>query len=259
MALPTIALTWNSFVQQLAALAAVQTQTVNGIVVGLNVDNWDTITPQACNYAELRIQRDLELLPQESSNSVYSLSSGVNILALPVSDFMTVQTVALQANDGTVTALLPTTKEFIQNVYPGPAVTGPPAYFAMYGGDWSTSGQTSNIILVGPYTDQVYTVQITGLTYMPTLYLQATMANAATGLTFISTYLPDVMLAAAMCYVSAFQRDFGRQSDDPQFAQSWEAQYQTLIKGAMTNEFRKRLEAAGWSSRLPSPVATPGR
>ena len=32
-----------------------------------------------------------------------------------------------------------------------------------------------------------------------------------------------------MIYVSAYQRDFGRQSDDPQMALSYESQYQALL------------------------------
>jgi hypothetical protein len=48
-------------------------------------------------------------------------------------------------------------------------------------------------------------------------------------------------------------------SDDPAMAQSYEAQYQTLLKGAVVEEARKKFESSGWTSQSPSPVATPSR
>jgi hypothetical protein len=62
-----------------------------------------------------------------------------------------------------------------------------------------------------------------------------------------------------MVYISAYQRNFGRANDDPQMAVTYESQYQTLLKGAMTEEYRKKMEGAGWSSKSTSPVATPTR
>ena len=64
---------------------------------------------------------------------------------------------------------------------------------------------------------------------------------------------------ASMIYISAFQRNFGRQSDDPQMAQSYESQYQALLKGGMVEEYRKKFEAGGWTSMSPAVVASPTR
>ena len=62
-----------------------------------------------------------------------------------------------------------------------------------------------------------------------------------------------------MIYISGFQRNFGKIADDPQMAVTYESQYQTLLKGAVVEEARKKYEASAWSSQGPSPVATPGR
>lgn len=78
-------------------------------------------------------------------------------------------------------------------------------------------------------------------------------------MTFISEYLPDLLIMASMVYISAYQRNFGRQSDDPQMAQSYENQYQLLLRSAGVEEARKKFEAGGWSSQSPSSVATPTR
>jgi len=79
------------------------------------------------------------------------------------------------------------------------------------------------------------------------------------GVSFISQYLPDLLIMASMIYISAYQRNFGRQSDDPQMAQSYESQYQTLLKSATVEEARKKFEAAAWSSQSPAQVASPTR
>ena len=77
--------------------------------------------------------------------------------------------------------------------------------------------------------------------------------------TFISQYLPDLLIMASMVYISAYQRNFGRQSDDPQMAQSYESQYQTLLKSAAVEEARKKFEGPGWTSQSPSPISSPTR
>jgi len=60
-----------------------------------------------------------------------------------------------------------------------------------------------------------------------------------------------------MVYISAYQRNFGRMSDDPSMAQSYESQYQALVKAAGVEEYRKKFEAAAWSSNSTSQAATP--
>lgn len=78
-------------------------------------------------------------------------------------------------------------------------------------------------------------------------------------ITFISEYLPDLLVMASMIYISAFQRNFGKESDDPQMAQSYEGQYQLLLKSAGVEEARKKFAAAAWSSESGATVATPTR
>ena len=128
------------------------------------------------------------------------------------------------------------------------STVAPPIYFAMYGGDASTGGDTYNNVIFGPYPDNNYTVTITGTSRVPTLYQYANSSQAGTNSTFISTYLPDLLIMASMVYISAYQRNFGRMSDDPAMAQSYEGQYQSLLKMATVEEFRKKFAASAWSS-----------
>jgi hypothetical protein len=64
---------------------------------------------------------------------------------------------------------------------------------------------------------------------------------------------------ASMIYISGYQRNFGRQSDDPAMAVSYESQYEVLLKAATTEENRKKFLASAYTSQSSSPVATPGR
>ena len=73
--------------------------------------------------------------------------------------------------------------------------------------------------------------------------------------TFLTTYLPDAFIAASMIFASGYMRDFGSQSDNPAQAQSWEAQYENLIKSAGAEEVRKKWAGPGWQSM--STVANP--
>jgi hypothetical protein len=141
--------------------------------------------------------------------------------------------------------LLPATKEFLDAVY-GSSFTAnraAPKYFVPF---------NETLFFVGPVPDQAYPVEVVG-TYRPN---SLSTTNTST---FISLYLPDIFIMASMVYISAYQRNFGRQSDDPAMAQSYESQYKALLQSAIVEEARKKFDAAGWSSQSPATIATPTR
>ena len=214
-----------------------------------------TILPQMIVYAELRMYRDLDFLFTSGSTTAYSLTTGSRILnvnadtfpygTLVVPEQINVLVGSTDPDLAQRVPLLPTTKEFLDAVYGSGAVAnrGVPQYWVPFD-DYT--------FLVGPYPDSGYTVEIVG-TYRPA------SLSATNPTTFISLNLPDIMIMASMVYISAYQRNFGRMNDEPQMAMSYESQYQTLLKGAASEEARKKFEAAGWSSQSPSPLATPTR
>lgn len=206
------------------------------------------ILPQMITYAENRIYRDLDLLITQMTSPYYQLNA--NAIDIPTSALVTVQNVVLYDTDNNSYPLLPITRDFANNVYGNNSYTGTPQYFFITGG--TTNQITDYTIFVYPYPNTTYTATITGTFRPPSL--------SATNLTtFISLYLPDLLIMASMIYVSAYQRNFGRANDDPQMAVSYESQYKTLLQGAMMEEYRKKFQASAWSSHGTSPVATPTR
>lgn len=250
----TLPLTYNSCFTLLATMAVFNVQTVSGVVQGVDAYS-NIIVPQAIAMGEERISRDLDLQSTLTSRA-YALSTGNATLTLSTNDFVVVQDVIATINSVAV-PLLPVTKEYIQYVYPSTSTPGPPTCFAMSGGDLTTGGSTSNLITLGPPPDNAYAVTIYGTIRAPSLTSFATNGPAATSTTFISTYLQDLLLAAAMIYVSEYQRNFGKVSDDPAMAMTFEGQYRSLLQSALREEYQKKFAASAWSSMSTSPVATP--
>jgi hypothetical protein len=212
--------------------------------------NWLAVLPDAISYAELRIQRDLDLLSTVLTDASNTTTPAVSKVEIPSGQFVTIQNVNVitpsgvaNPDAGTRTPLLPVSKEYIQYSWPNSNNAGVPLYFAML---------NERSFSLGPWPDDTYMLEIVG-TYRPDTLSQTNQT------TFISQYLPDLFLQASMVFISGYQRNFGRQSDDPAMAQSYESQYQALLKGATVEEFRKKFAASGWTSISPSPVATPGR
>ena len=235
-----VGLTYDTYITQIALMAVVPTTD----------PNFQSAVPSMISYAELRMYRDLDLLYTSSSVIGYSVSSGTRTITIPsgtlvVSEQINVLTPAGSVNPETSTRvpLLPTTKEFLDNVYGSSSLSGVPKYFVPF---------NDNLFYVGPFADATYNVEIVGT-------IRPAPLSPTNTTTFISQYLPDLFVMASLIYVSAYQRNFGRISDDPQMAQTYESQYKELLKGATIEEFRKKFESAAWSSMDPSPIATPSR
>ena len=237
----TTGLTYSQYVTEIATLA----------VVPQTDPNFVEILPQMITYAENRIYRDLDLLETVTSISSYTTTQNGRTVTFPITDFITVQEVNVITPAGVTVpdfgarvTLLPVTKEWMNYNYASNTSASIPAYFAMF---------NQNTIILGPWADDAYTVEIVG-TFRPD---SLSTTNTST---FVSLYLPDLMIMASMIYISAFQRNFvSAASNDPQMPVNYETQYQTLLKGAVVEEARKKFQSSGWTSMSPALVATPTR
>jgi hypothetical protein len=201
--------------------------------------------------AEQRILRDMDLLSTRVSDTSGALAPNSRLFTLPtgIGTFTVVETVSLKMSytngiTGTLFTQPPLTwvsKDALDAMYPDDHAVGNPSspqWVAPYG---------RNLIAVGPAPSAAYPVVVYG-TQDP-----ATLSEDNTE-TFISTELPDLMLAAEMIDVSAWQRKFGAMSDDPAQARDWNQEYERLMKAANVEALRLKLQGAGWSSRQPNPL-----
>lgn len=229
----TTGVDYTQYVQQIANLA----------IVPVSDPNYQILLPQMITYAENRIYRDLDLLSTVQPYNQAATASGVRTVTIPQGTFVTIQNVNVLTNTSTRNPLLPVTKEFLDATWGSPTSAAQPKYFALL---------NDTALIFGPWPNAIYPLEIVGT-------IRPDSLSATNTTTFISLYLPDLFIMASMIFISAYQRDFGRQSDDPQMAMSYEAQYNALLKGATVEEFRKKFESVGWTSMSPSPVAAPTR
>ena len=234
---------YNGYYSQTANLLVVSTAASNP-----TLGNFNTMLSGAIDYAEQRIYRELDLLVTRVTDSSASATPNVRNFTLPISvgTYLVVEQIniitpstALSSN-GQRVPLVNTSRDFIDVVYPSNLQKQMvPQFFAMQ--------DNANIIL-GPAPDRAYAIEVIG-TQRPT------PLSSVNTTTFLTQTLPDLFMAASMVYAYGYQRDFSAQSDDPRASQSWENQFQTLLKSANLEELRKRYFSAGWTDKVQSPVA----
>lgn len=239
---------YTSLLDQVANMMPIQT-TDPGFI---------TLIPAMIEYAEGRIYRDLDPLRVQVTDSTTLASSGdrnftvpgSSISALPgsyiiVDNINIITPSSMTAATGSRVQLTPVSREFLDIAYPsGQNATGTPEFWAM---------ASDTQIIFGPSPDLPYPVEVIGVQ-------RPTPLSASNSSTFLTQYIPDVMFAACMIYVSGFMRDFGGQgADNPQMGVSWETQYKQLFQSAQVEQFRSKYQSQAWTSDSPSPIATPPR
>lgn len=207
-----------------------------------------TNLPSALDYSQDRINRELNLLNTVVSNSSLALTAGVRSLDITPANINVLSQVnlitpAAQTNPeaGTRNSVTIASKSFLDIVYGSAANPGLPINFALL---------TDTDLLFGPFPDAAYTVELTG-TMMPE------SLSASNETTWVSTNIPDLLIAASMVFMAGFMKNFGAQSDDPKMAQSWESQYTTLRDSVAVEDARRKFQSIGWSSDLPNQFNPP--
>lgn len=226
-------------------------QISNLMVIPSSDSNFTTMLPGMIDYAEQRVYRELDLLATQITDTG-TVSSGNRNFTLPtatgtyivVDQINILSSVGTGSSNGTRNQVMPTSREFIDLIYPsGQTATGVPQFFAR--------ASNTNIIF-GPAPDAAYTAEVVG-TQRPTP-LSSTNSS-----TILTQYVPDLFVAASMVFGAGYMRDFGSQADNPGMSQSWETQYQTLMKSAAVEQARSKFQSEGWTPKQPSPVASPPR
>jgi hypothetical protein len=210
--------------------------------------NFTSNLPSCLDYAQNRINRELNLLNTVSVTSSITTTASLRLVSLAAINANVLQNINVitpytttNPDLGTRNPLVITDKSWLDWTYGTVGNNAQPKYFAM---------QDNQTILLGPWPDQAYTLEIYG-TYWPI------GLSAGNPTTFISTYLSDLLLAASMVQMSGYMRNFGSQSDNPAQAVSWETQYVTLRDSAGVEDARRKFSAVGWTSDLPNAYNKP--
>lgn len=209
--------------------------------------NLTIVVPAVIDYAEQRIYRDLDLLSMVVRDATGVLTVNSRNFTFP-QHFVVCESLNVFTGVGiTVTGrkpLIPTSREFMDAVYPDETAGGccdpaVPEYYAMV---------TDQKIIVGPSPDAAYTVEVVGT-------VRPTPLSPTNSTSYLTTHLPDLLLAGAMIYGSGY----GISPVPPQGAPTWEAEYQSLLASANIEENRKKYASQAWTSKQPAPLATPPR
>ncbi len=223
----------------------------NLLVVPTTDPNFQTMVPSAIDYSEQRIYRDLDLLNAIVVDTGGNLTPNNRNFTLPqtAGRFVGTESINVFTPAGSTTnrnALVPISRESLDYFWGNDAApTSPsvPTYYAM------TTDQT---ILVGPPPDAAYTMEVKG-------WIRPTPLSATNTTTYLTLYLPDLFLSAAMIFGSGYQLNFSAMGDNPQQAQTWETQYGKELVSANTEEMRKRYGSQAWSPKQVDTIATPPR
>ncbi len=216
----------------------------NLLVVPVSDSNFQTMLPDMINDAELRIQRDLDLISViQGDTTTFDVTQRYQALPLNVGDPVVVKEVnvitPLGASidlNGVRNPLTPASNEMITALFPSRAASAVPQYFAIINDAYIT---------VGPAPDAAYEFEVQS-TYRP-----ETMSATHTS-TFLSDNFPDMLISASMVFAAGYQRNFGAAVDDPKMAVTWESHYQAQLASAKVEEDRKRLSEHGIQEVLPT-------
>ena len=213
--------------------------------------------PEAIEYAELRIQRDLDLLQTRLSQyqntgglnlafTAFSRNLSLNSLPNPIvvlEEVNVIVPVPEQPPLGARIPLVRVSKPYLDLVYNSPASAALPEAFAM-----TDAGD----IVVGPWPDQNYVVEVTGTT-------RFTPLSATNTTNWLSIWVPDLYVTACMIRLSGWRKNYGAAVDEPQAGVTWEQQYQKQLEGADVEEARRLGQAAAWSDQKSRRSSTPAR
>ena len=243
-----MAQTFSTLVSEIATITAI---TSSVLVNGDN--NFAGPMGFIIDHAEGMLWRDLDLPAARVTDTSVICSSGVRTIALSTTQgtLLVLESVNLLTSAGATSSfairvpLTPASKAVIDTIYPSATSSqcGQPEFFARV---------TDTELMLGPTPDQPYGTEVIST-------IRPAPLSASNSSTWLTQNAPELMVAACMIAAAGYMRDFGSQSDNPQMAQSWKAQYDALIKSMGTDALRMKFQSAAWTSEMPSPVATPPR
>ncbi len=197
---------------------------------------FQAILPTIIDQAEQTIYRDLQLLSTIIRDATGVTTPDQRRFTLPTANGIFVVLKSVNIINGTSrTPCVKISREVMDALYPDdtgtPGVT--PRYYAPESGDSSSFSPT---ILLGPAPVTTLNVECIG-------NVRPTPLSAVNDTTFLSSQLPDLMLAAAVVSGTGYQRNWGAQADDPKIALSWQDTYKQRLANASGEETMRKYQA----------------
>lgn len=238
-----MSLTYSSWASQLATVTAISSSDAQ----------FPTLMSGSIDYAEGRLYRELDLLSVRITDTSVACTSGVRTISQSTAQgyFLVIEELNIFSSAGATSSFAqrnPVTfvsPDFLNAVYPSAVSSccGLPEFAARI---------NDTQITFGPAPDAAYNTEIIGT-------IRPTPLSSGNSSTWLTQNVPECFFAATMVYAAGHMRDYGRQSDDPQFAQSWETQYNNLVKTALSDTLRMKFQSQAWSNQQPNAIATPPR
>ncbi len=226
------------------------TSLANLLVVPTSDSGFQTVLPNVLDDAELRIQRDLDLLLTVDVAQALALTTGSRYQTVldvshgspvVIKEVNVITPLGADINNGGVrNPLIPASNELLNALYTSNAGSTIPQYFSVV---------TLDTIAVGPWPDANYQMEMVATYRRP----QLSPTNTTS---YIATYFPDMLIAASMVFASGYQRNFGAAVDDPKMGPTWESHYQALLSSAKVEEDRKRLSEHAIPQAVPPSPTT---
>jgi hypothetical protein len=214
--------------------------------INANDTVFDALWPDLLGDAEVRILRDLDMLvSRKYTQTTFSLLAAVlGRLGTPP-EMLVVRELTFFTPVATTTKRNPLdrkTESFINDYWPDRSQTGLPRF-------WCDLG--SNQALVAPSPNAAYKVEIAGTFRPDSLSVAAPGDGSQT--TYLSTFHPDLLFAAAMVQVAGSKKNYGAMADEPQQAMSWETMYGKLLTSAQMEEGRRKSGSYADESKTAAP------
>lgn len=238
-----MSLTYSSFVSEIATITV-----ISSTILVSGDTNFGAIMPAVIDSAEGRLWRDLDLPAARVTDTSVICSSGVRTIALSTTQgtLLVIETLNLLTSAGATSSyatrvpLTPASKAVVDAVYPSATSSncGQPEFFARV---------TDTQLTLGPTPDQPYGTEVVAT-------IRPNPLSASNSSTWLTQNLPELMIAAGMIFMAGHMRDYGAQSDDPKLAQSWQSQYDTLMKSANVDSLRMKFQSQEWTAEIPSPL-----
>jgi hypothetical protein len=194
--------------------------------------DFELMIPRMIEYAELRIHRDLDLLTAHGTAAGTALTAGSRDTTVPASILIVeglnvVSPAGTAPEAGTRISLDRVSLAFLNATWPVAATTGVPAKYALL---------SDTAVRIAPTPNGAYQTEFIGMT-------RPTLLSSAQATTFISTQLPDLLIAASMVFVAGYQQNYGAAVNNPEMAGSWQTQYDKLLAGVNGEELRRKAAA----------------